>query len=333
MGNFLAMTAVAFLAAATLASPVRLHAQGAQLQQEFATMGTGSAAGVYYPVGGIICNLLGKTRRAGAHNIRCTVESTGASVFNVNAVRSGELSMGIVQSDVQNYAYNGIAQFLAVGADPELRVLFSLQSEAFSLMAREDAGIQSFEDLRGKRVNLGDPGSGSRNTLELLMKEYGWTPGVFSSSADFKPAEMPVALCDGRIDAFVHVVGHPNDIIQEAANTCTSRLVPVTGPEVDAFVARYPFYPPAVIKGGTYKGSTRDILTFGPRATLVTSSRLPENIAYHVTRSVFVNFDEFKSLHPALSDLTPQDMLGGNSAPFHPGAVRYFTEAGIQLPE
>ncbi|MDR1036671.1 MAG: TAXI family TRAP transporter solute-binding subunit [Deltaproteobacteria bacterium] len=333
MTSFFAKAAVAAMAAVALALPIHLQAQDAQPQQEFVTLGTGGVTGVYYPVGGVICNLVGKTRRAKEHNIRCTVESTGASVFNVNAIRSGDLSMGIVQSDVQYYAFKGVEQFQQAGADPELRVLFSLQSEAFTLVARDDANIQTFEDLQGKRMNLGDPGSGNRNTLELLMKEYEWTPSVYSLATDLKPAEMAGALCDNKIDAFVYVVGHPNGSIQEAANTCSSHLVPVTGPKVDAFVAKYPFYPAAVIKGGTYKGSTRDVQTFGPRATLMTSSKLPENVAYNITKSVFTNFDEFKSLHPALADLTPQNMLEGNSAPFHPGAIRYFKEAGLQVPE
>ncbi|MDR2613303.1 MAG: TAXI family TRAP transporter solute-binding subunit [Deltaproteobacteria bacterium] len=326
----IAIAALAATAAIALAMPARLQAQG---ESSFVTLGTGGVTGVYYPVGGVICNLVAKTRRAKDHNIRCTVESTGASVFNVNAIRSGDLSLGIVQSDVQYYAYNGTEQFAQAGADKDLRVLFSLQSEAFTLVARDDAGIQTFDDLPGKRMNLGDPGSGNRNTLELLMKEYGWTQDVFKLATDLKPAEMAGALCDNKIDAFVYVVGHPNGSITEAANTCSSHLVPVAGPKVDAFVAKFPFYPPAVIKGGLYKGTTRDVVTFGPRATLMTSASLPEEVAYQITRAVFTNFDEFKSLHPALADLTPQNMLEGNSAPFHPGALRYFQEAGLAVPQ
>ncbi|MDR1165978.1 MAG: TAXI family TRAP transporter solute-binding subunit [Deltaproteobacteria bacterium] len=333
MNRFLAKTAAAIFAVAALVLPVQLQAQNdSQSPREFVTMGTGGVTGVYYPVGGVICQLMGKTRRANEHNIRCTVESTGASVFNVNAIRSGDLSMGIVQSDVQSYAYRGVEQFSDAGPNPDLRVLFSLQSEAFTLVARDDASIQVFDDLKGKRVNLGDPGSGNRNTLELLMREYGWTADDFSLATDLKPAEMAGALCDDKIDAFVYVVGHPNGSIQEAANTCSSHLVPVTGPKVDAFVAKYPFYPSAVIKGGVYKGSPSDVQTFGPRATLMASASLPDEVAYQVAKAVFTNFDEFKSLHPALADLTPQNMLEGNSAPFHPGALRYFREAGLEPP-
>lgn len=301
----------------------------AQAQQEFVTLGTGGVTGVYYPVGGAICRLVDKGRRAKEHNIRCTVESTGASVFNVNAIRSGDLSMGIVQSDTQFYAYNGTEQFEKAGPDKDLRALFSLQSEAFTLVARDDANIKTFDDLPGKRMNLGDPGSGNRNTLELLMKEYGWTPSTYKLATDLKPAEMAGALCDNKIDAYVYVVGHPNGSIQEAANTCSSHVVPVTGPKVDEFMKKYPFYPEATIPAGMYKGTDTDVKTFGPRATLLASTKMSEDMAYQITKAVFSNLDEFKKLHPALADLTPENMLEGNSVPYHPGALKYFQEAGL----
>ena len=295
--------------------------------EEFVTIGTGGITGVYYPVGGAICRLVNKGRKT--HGVRCTVESTGASVFNVNAIRSGDLSLGIVQSDTQYYAYTGTEQFEKAGADKDLRALFSLQSEAFTLVARDDANIKTFADLPGKRMNLGDPGSGNRNTLELLMKEYGWTPETYKLATDLKPAEMAGALCDNKIDAYVYVVGHPNGSIKEAATTCNSHVVPVTGPKVDAFIKKYAFYPEAVIPGGMYKGTDTNVKTFGPRATLLTNAKLPDETAYQIAKAVFENLEEFKKLHPALADLTQQNMLEGNSVPYHPGAVKYFKEAGL----
>ncbi|MDL2316037.1 TAXI family TRAP transporter solute-binding subunit, partial [Desulfovibrio sp. OttesenSCG-928-A18] len=295
--------------------------ESAKAADQFVTIGTGGITGVYYPVGGAICRLVNKGRKD--HGLRCTVESTGASVFNVNAIRSGDLSLGIVQSDTQYYAYTGTEQFEKAGADKELRALFSLQSEAFTLVARDDSGISTFEDLPGKRMNLGDPGSGNRNTLELLMKEYGWTPATFKLATDLKPAEMAGALCDNKIDAYVYVVGHPNGSIKEAATTCKSHVVPVTGPRVEAFMKKYPFYPEAIIPGGMYTGTDADVKTFGPRATLLTSAKLSDETAYQIVKAVFENLDEFKKLHPALAELTPENMLEGNSVPYHPGAVKY----------
>ncbi|MDR1051145.1 MAG: TAXI family TRAP transporter solute-binding subunit [Deltaproteobacteria bacterium] len=320
-----------FLTLAFLGLPSEAPAQGDS--QQFITIGTGGLTGVYYPAGGAVCRLVEKGRRDKQHNIRCTVESTGASVFNVNTIRSDpdHVYLGIVQSDVQYQAYNGEGQFADAGPDPDLRVLFSLQSEAFTLVARQDAGINSFDDLPGKRMNLGDPGSGNRNTLELLMAEYGWTPSTYKLATDLKPTEMAGALCDNKIDAYVYVIGHPNGSITEASTTCDAHVVPVAGPKVDAFKEKYPFYPTAVIPAGMYRGTDSDVVTFGPRATLMVHSELPEEVAYQVTKAIFTNLDEFKTLHPALSGLTPENMLEGNSVPFHPGALRYFEEAGLKV--
>lgn len=294
---------------------------------DFVTIGTGGITGVYYPVGGAICRMINKDRKQ--HGVRCTVELTGASVFNVNAVRSGALPMGIAQSDTQHHAYNGLEGFAGSGPDKDLRALFSLQSEAFTLVVREDSGITSFDGLQGKRVNLGERGSGNRSTMELLMKEYGWTPATFAQATELKAVEMATALCDNKIDAFIYIIGHPNSSIKEAATICSSRVVPVEGSQVARFMEKYPFYPEAVIPGGMYKGTDADVTTFGPRATLVTSAGMSNETAYQITRAVFENLDSFKKLHPALADLTPQAMLEGNSAPFHPGAVKYFKEAGL----
>ncbi len=319
----LALAAVAFVPVFEPASAK------AAAKEEFVTIGTGGITGVYYPVGGAICRLVNKDRKE--HGIRCTVESTGASVFNVNAIRSGDLSMGIVQTDTQHYAYTGTGpeQFAKAGPDKKLRALFSIYPEAFTVMARDDANIKTFKDLAGKRVNIGDPGSGNRSTMELLMKQYGWTDKTFKLATDLKPAEMAGALCDNKIDAYIYVLGHPNGSIKEASATCESHVVPVEGAEVDAFVEKYTFYPPATIPGGMYKGTPEDVKTFGPRASLLTSSDMSDETAYLIVKTVFSNLEEFKKLHPALENITAEEMLLGNSAPFHPGAVRYFKEAGL----
>ncbi|MDR0355141.1 MAG: TAXI family TRAP transporter solute-binding subunit [Deltaproteobacteria bacterium] len=320
-----------FLGLAAFVQPAPASAQDGP--QQFITIGTGGLTGVYYPAGGAVCRLVDKGRRAKEHNIRCTVESTGASVFNVNTIGSDpdHMYLGIVQSDVQHQAYNGEGDFAQAGGNKELRVLFSLQSEAFTLVARQDANINTFDDLPGKRMNLGDPGSGNRNTLTLLMNEYGWTPDTFKLATDLKPTEMAGALCDNKIDAYVYVIGHPNGSITEASTTCNAHVVPVVGPIVEAFMEKNPFYPEAVIPAGMYRGTDTDVVTFGPKATMMAHSGLPEEIAYQVTKAVFSNLDEFKNLHPALSGLTAQNMLEGNSVPFHPGALRYFAEAGLEV--
>lgn len=300
---------------------------GAYAADQFITFGTGGITGAYYPIGGAICKLINQERKT--HGMRCTVESTGASVFNLNAIRAGDLDIGFAQSDSQYYALKGEDKFKNAGPDSELRALFALHAEPFTLVARTDSGVKIFADIKGKRVNLGDAGSGTRSTMELLMKQFGWTNKDFKIATDLKPAEMASAMCDNKIDVIAYVVGHPNAAIKEATTTCSSQIIPVTGPEVDKLSAQFPFYPKAIIKAGIYKGTDTDVQTFGPRATIVASTKLSEEAAYIIVKAVFDNFDDFKKMHPALENLTKEEMLTGNTAPFHAGAIKYFKEKGL----
>ena len=292
----------------------------------FVTLGTGGITGVYYPVGGAICRLVNQGRKD--HGLRCTVESTGGSVFNINAIASGDLDVGVAQSDTQYYAMKGEDKFAGKPVK-ELRALFALHAEPFTVVARKDANVKSWDDLKGKRVNIGDPGSGTRSVTEMVMKETGMTAASFKLATDLKPAEMAGALCDNKIDAFTYVVGHPNASIKEAATTCASNLVNITGPGVDKLMKANSFYPAATIPGKMYTGSDADTKTFGPRATIVTSSKLSDKAAYAIVKAVFDNLNDFKKLHPALENLQPAEMLTGNTVPYHPGAVKYFKEKGL----
>ncbi|MCT8999782.1 TAXI family TRAP transporter solute-binding subunit [Chelativorans intermedius] len=304
-----------------------LAGQATAQDQRFVSVGTGGVTGVYYPVGGAMCRLVNQTRRE--HGIRCSVESTGGSVFNVNAIRGGDLEFGVVQSDVQFNAYNGEANFAEGGAHEDLRSVFSLHAEPLTVVARADAGIASFDDLKGKRVNIGNPGSGQRALMDILIDRKGWTNADFALAAELAPAEQSAALCDNNIDAFAYTVGHPAGSIEEATTTCDSVIVPVEGEVVDALVEENPYYFKAVIPGGMYRGTDSDVNTFGVGATLVTSANVPEDVVYILVKSVFDNFDNFKNLHPALANLTPEQMISqGNSAPMHPGAEKYYREQG-----
>ena len=305
-----------------------LAATGAPAQeQQFVSVGTGGVTGVYYPVGGAICRLMNQTRRD--HGIRCSVESTGGSVFNVNAIKGGDLEFGVVQSDVQYNAYNGEANFADTGAHEDLRSIFSLHPEPLTVVARADAGIGSFDELQGKRVNIGNPGSGQRALMDILIAEKGWTNSDFALAAELAPAEQSSALCDNNIDAFAYTVGHPAGAIQEATTTCDSVIVPVEGEAVDELVGANPYYFKAVIPGGMYRGNDEDVNTFGVGATVVTSANVPEEVVRIFVKSVFDDFEGFKGLHPALAPLTPEQMVGqGNSAPMHPGAEAYYREQG-----
>jgi TRAP transporter TAXI family solute receptor len=316
----------AIFAAALLAMGVSGPAMAQQ--ERFVSIGTGAVTGVYYPTGGAICRLLNRDRAS--HGIRCGVESTGGSVFNINAIRSGELEFGVAQSDWQYHAFNGSSDFEEAGAFEDLRAVFSIHPEPFTVVARADAGITNFEDLKGKRVNVGNPGSGQRGTMEVLMGELGWTMGDFALASELQAGEQSQALCDNNIDAMVYTVGHPSGSIQEATTACDSVLVNVTGPAVDALVSANPFYRVATIPGGMYRGTDEDVTTFGVGATLVTSAAVDEEVVYQLVKAVFDNIDQFRGLHPAFASLDPAEMASdGLSAPLHAGAERYFREAGL----
>lgn len=295
---------------------------------QFVTIGTGGVTGVYYPTGGAICRLVNRDRRD--HGIRCSVESTGGSVYNLNTIRSGDLDLGVVQSDWQYHAYHGTSSFEAAGPNPDLRALFSIHPEPYTVVARADAGIKNFQDLKGKRVNVGNPGSGQRGTTEVVLSALGWSMSDFRLASELRPAEQSAAMCDNRVDAIIYTVGHPNGSIQEATTTCDSVLVNVTGPEIDKLVADNDYYRTAVIPGGMYRGNNEDAKTFGVGATFVSTSKVPADVVYHVVKAVFDNFEDFKRLHPAFENLKKEEMIkDGLSAPLHEGAIRYYKEVGL----
>jgi len=311
--------------AAIAVSALFLPAQSAQSADKFITVGTGGIVGVYYPLGGAICRFVNAGRKD--HGYRCTVESTGGSVFNINAVMSGDMDIGFAQSDTQFYALNGQAPFK--DKQPKLRALFSVYPELFTLVTRQDANIRSFADLKGKRLNIGDPGSGTRATTELVMAATGIRKEDLRLATELKFVEMAPALCDNKIDAFTFVAGHPNAIFQEAAASCASSIASVSGPGIDKLVKDHPFYAKANVPGKMYKGTDNPQGSFGVLATMVASADLPERTAYIITKALFDNFDDFRKLHPAVANITKEQMLEGNTVPFHPGALKYFREKGL----
>ncbi|WP_419186844.1 TAXI family TRAP transporter solute-binding subunit [Caldimonas thermodepolymerans] len=314
---------LATVALASLAMPW----SGAMAQQKFVTIGTGGVTGVYYAAGGAICRLVNKDRAK--HNIRCSVESTGGSVFNVNTIKAGELDMGVAQSDVQYNAIKGVGQFKDSGAYADLRAVFSLHPEPMTVVARKEANIKKFEDFKGKRFNVGNPGSGTRSSMEELLDAMGWKLSDFGLAAELKADEHGPALCDGKIDGFLYAVGHPSANIQDPTTSCGAQLVPLTGPAVDKLVAEKPYYAKVSIPGGLYPGNPNDTPTYGVLATFVTSAKVPADTIYAVVKAVFDNFEDFKKLHPALANLNPENMIkDGLSAPLHEGAVRYYKERG-----
>ena len=318
----LTLTAAALSAAGMLAA-----APSAQAQQKFITIGTGGVTGVYYAAGGAICRLVNKDRAK--HGIRCSVESTGGSVFNINTIKAGELDLGVAQSDVQYNAAKGQGQYKDGGAYGDLRAVMSLHPEPFTVLARKEANAKNFTDMKGKKFNVGNPGSGTRASLEELIAAMGWKLSDFALASELKADEHGPALCDGKIDGFFYAVGHPSANIQDPTTTCGAKIVPLTGPAVEKLVKEKPYYAKATIPAGLYPNNPQATETYGVLATFVSSTKTPADTVYQVVKAVFDNFDEFKKLHPALASLNAQNMVkDGLSAPLHEGAAKYYKEKG-----
>ncbi|KIC07341.1 C4-dicarboxylate ABC transporter substrate-binding protein [Leisingera sp. ANG-M1] len=299
----------------------------AAAEQQFVTIGTGGVTGVYYPTGGAICRLVNKSRKE--HGIRCSVESTGGSVYNARTIRAGELDFGVIQSDVQVKSINGTDQFAEDGPYAGLRSLFSVHPEPMHVMARADAGIASTADLKGKKVNIANPGSGTRVLAETLMKYEGLSVDDFTLAAELKSSEQAAALCDGKIDATIWAAGLPNGSSQEATSTCDVKIIPLAGAGIEKLLNENTAYAAATIPGGMYPGNPDDLPSWGPKATIVTSAEASDEVVYEVVKAIFENFDAFKKLHPAFANLNESEMVSdGLTAEIHPGALKYYQERG-----
>ena len=294
--------------------------------EQFVSIGTGGVTGVYYPTGGAICRLGDKNRKE--HGIRCSAESTGGSIYNINTIRAGELEFGVAQSDWQYHAYNGTSKFEDKGKFDKLRAVFSVHPEPVTVVARDDSGIANITDVKGKRMNIGNPGSGTRGTWEVMEGVLGWERSDLALAGEMKSAETGAAMCDGKLDAYFWLVGHPSALTQESLASCASHLVNVSTPEIDALIADKPYYRTATIPAGMYNNE-KDVTTFGVGATFVTSADVPEEVVYVIVQAVFENLDQFKKLHPAFANLKQEEMIkDGLSAPLHAGAEKYYKEQG-----
>lgn len=311
---------------ALLSGAVGIASTAAMAEQQFFSIGTGGVTGVYYPTGGAICRLVNKDRKD--HGLRCSAESTGGSIYNINTIKAGELEFGVAQSDWQFHAYNGTSKFEDQGKFENLRAVFSVHPEPVTILAGKDTGIKNITDLKGQRVNIGNPGSGTRGTWEVLEGALGWERSDLRLATELKSSEVGQALCDGKIDSYFWLVGHPSALTQETVSTCDATIVSATGAEIDALVADRPYYRKATIPAGMYNNE-EDVQTFGVGATFVTSADVSDEIVYTVVKAVFDNFDDFKKLHPAFANLSEEEMIKDSlSAPLHPGAEKYYKERG-----
>ena len=260
----------------------------------------------------------------------CSVESTSGSIDNLKLLKDKEIDIAVAQSDWQYHAYNGTDYFAQKGRMENLRSLFSLHSEPFTVIVRKDSGIKNFDDIKGKRVNVGNPGSGMRATMDFIMKHKGWAQADFAAATEYSSGEQAQALCSNKIDVMIYAAGHPNGAVQEVTTTCDAVLIPVDGEKIDELIEKNPYYAYTIIPAGMYHGTDKQVKTIGVKATFVTLKETDEEVVYQLVKSVFDNFDNFKTLHPVFGILDPERLVHeGNTAPLHPGAARYFKEKGL----
>lgn len=286
---------------------------------------TGAVTGVYYAAGEAICRLVNRT--SARSGIRCRVDATPGSITNLDGLRSGRFDMAIVESNWLYRAWKGTDRFARFGPDAKLRSVLSLHHEAFTVLARPDSGIERFTDIKGKRINIGNRGSGYRATVALVFGALGWQLADFPTVREAGTADQSQMLCDNRVDATLFTIGHPNHAVADAIATCKAHLVPVEGERIAQLVSETPYLDPTVIRAGLYRGQTKAIVTFGTTATLVTTADLPPETVYDTVRTVFANLKALRRMHPALEYLDPKQMISeGIIAPFHDGALRYYRE-------
>ena len=301
-------------------------------QAKYINIATGSITGVYYPAGGAICRFVNRGRKD--HGIRCSVESTGGSVANLNALRQGLTDFAIVQSDWQYHAYRGTGFFSDQKPFKTLRSVLSLYTETFAMAVRDDSTVKDIDDVKGKRVNYGPPGSGMYATMSVLARAKGWKKSDFSLVTNLDPSSQIAALCDKKIDVMIYTSGNPNGILQEATQygdpKCRVKILDIDKKTISKLIEENPFYVKAKIPGGMYRNNPNDISTFGVKATLVTTEDESADIVYQLTRAVFVDHENFKTLHPVFTTLEKKKSVrDGNSAPLHSGSVRYYKEVGL----
>jgi len=296
------------------------------LQAEEVVIGTGSRSGVYFQAGRVICRLITRNLK----DVGCRVLETPGSLSNLDNVQVGALEIGLVQSDIQYHAVNHSGPFQFVDRPYDnMRALFSLHTEPFTLVARRDAGIEVLDDLKGRRVNIGNVGSGQRATMEVVMRAKGWTKDDFQLVTELPASQQSLALCHNRIQAMIYTVGHPNRSVAKAVVLCDADIVNVADPVIDALVAANPYYSYTLIPADAYSGMHDPVKTFGVLATVVSSADVDDELVYRVVKALFENFDSFRRMHRVFHDLEPSKMIkDGLSAPLHKGAARYYRERG-----
>lgn len=288
-------------------------------------LATGGTSGTYYPLGGAMAQIWNSK----ITNMNVTAQSTGASAENLRLLNKGEAELGIVQNDVMDYAFNGIASFEGEKLS-NFSVIATLYPEVVQIAATTESGIKTIEDLKGKRVSVGDAGSGVEFNSQQILEIYGLTfDDIKKSNLSFK--ESGDGLQNGTLDACFITAGVPNAALQELAMSRELVLIPIDQEHADTLIEKYGYYTQTIIPKDTYKDVTEDISAVSIKATLAVNKKVSDDVAYNITKALFENLDELGSAHAKGKEISLEEAVKGISVDIHPGALKYYKEKGLDL--
>jgi uncharacterized protein len=298
---------------------------GAAHAQQFFRIGTGGTAGTYYPVGGMIANAVSQPGK-----IIATAQASNGSLANVNGVASGAMEAGFTQSDVATWAYTGTGAFEGKPKVADLRMIANLYPESIHLVVKKGSGIKSVADLKGKRVALDEPGSGTLIDARMVLAAYGVKESDIKPEY-IKPNQAGDKLKDGSLDAFFFVGGAPAGAIAELASSGTGiELVPLGGPQAEALLKSSPWFAVDHIAAGTYK-DVAAVQTLAVGAQLVTNAKVDADTVYQITKAMYSESAQkaLQAGHAKGKFITKENAVKGVGIPYHPGAERFYKEAGL----
>lgn len=293
-----------------------------EVVKQYASIATGGVAGVYYPLGGKMAEILNKS----IPGMTATAQSTGASVANINMIKSKEVDVAFVQNDIAYYAYTGTEMFGDGKKVDTVRGIATVYNETIQLVVSQASGVKSVLDLKGKRVAVGAAGSGTEANVRQILEVFGITYADFAKTDFLSYADAANNLKDGHIDAAWLTAGFPTAAVLEMAKTNKVVIVPIAGPQIDALRAKYPFYAKDTIPANTYEGQTTAVETVAVRAMIVVRADASEALVYEITKALFTNLTDFGTVHARGKDLTLASSQNGMPIPLHPGADKFFKE-------
>ncbi|MEA5082622.1 MAG: TAXI family TRAP transporter solute-binding subunit [Lachnospiraceae bacterium] len=320
MAGLLALT-MALSACSSNSSAGGSSTAGAPATETNIKLATGGTSGTYYAFGGVVAQAV-----TDATGIKFDVQSTGASKANIGLIADGEVDMAIVQNDVMDYAYNGTDLFEGEKTD-NFNAMAAMYAEVCQVVANPAAGIETIADLKGKRVSVGDAGSGVEFNAKQILEAYGVTfDDIQKQNLSF--GDSANAMKDNKIDAFFCTAGAPTTAVMELSSTNDVKILNVDGAEAETLIAKYPFYTSYTIPKDTYSGMTEDATTVSVKATFIVSPELSEDVVYNMTKAIFEGKEDITAGHAKGAEIDPAYAVEGVSVPFHPGAEKYFKEIG-----